>query len=658
SHLLKVSLHDCRSREWSTNAMIFSQRLYARDEESGKKYDDHRPGQKHRYRHQRLNPRLHAFQWRGMRRLAFGLLLLFALYNLLKYTQSCFQTLRLGFNNRFRTATDVPHKEASTILTKNTYNVSVEPLAHRFDGPIKFPHLSPTLRSSNGAHSSKNVLFAAASLKSAGTIIPGACEMADWKRNNVHFAIFGHEDMPMDILKSINGVGEECKITFHDARPDYSTTSSDARIKKSVSSAFEKIQKSLNLKVLLVNVSEAEESWFLKVIRSASSDAETTLIELPENFEKNLRWIFSLESKSLSAWNKISVEVVIHLQQSATGSLVRLLESLKKADYFSSRPPHLTIELPHSIDDETARYLSNFKYPVMDVLRQDNFFTLHHRISQYNLTPEENSIRMMESFWPADPLNSHVLILSPNGDVSPIFFHYLKYSILEYKYSSRNAHSQDSLFGISLDFPSSYLNGTAPFVPPQVNQREFSPFLWQAPNSNACLYFSEKWIELHDFISRSLKSQKNLLAPPVTKNENISKKFPSWLEFFYQLARLKGYHLLYPNFSNNLSLVTIHNDLNRLPEEYNQDHEFEDDPPSHTEYPLLTDSLSSFQSHRKLPNFDEFPILSWDGEEQDMKQAKKNSADYINVFSKNIGGCTHQDTTKTTSFSIGDLFCP
>ncbi|RKF81598.1 hypothetical protein GcC1_024029 [Golovinomyces cichoracearum] len=640
------------------NCNDFSQRLYARDEELGKKYDDHRPGQKLRYRHQKLNPRLHAFQWRGMKRLAFALFLLIALYNLFKYTQTGFQTLRIGINNRLRTATNVLHKEASTILTKNAWNVSVDPSAHLFDGPIKFLHLSSTLRSSNDAQSSKNVLFAAASLKSAGTIIPEACEMANWKRNNVHFAIFGHEDMPMDILKSINGVGEECKITFHDARPDYSTSSSDARIKKSVSSAFEKIQKSLNLKVLLVNVSEAEESWFLKMIKSAASDTETTLIELPENSEENLRWIFSLDSKSLSAWNKISVEVVIHLQQSGTGSLVRLLESLKKADYFSSRPPHLTIELPHTIEEETALYLRNFKYPAMDELKQDSFSTLHHRIPQHNLTPEENSIRMMESFWPADPSNSHVLILSPQGDVSPMFFHYLKYSILEYKYGSRNSHYQDSLFGISLDFPSSYLNGTVPFVPPQLNQVDFWPFLWQAPNSNACLYFSEKWIELHDFISRSLKSQQDLLAPPVTKNEDVSKKFPSWLEYFYQLARLRGYHILYPNFGNNLSLVIIHNDLNRLPEEYNQDHEIENDPPSHTEYPLLTDSLSSFQSHRMLPNFDEFPILSWDGEEQDMTQVKKQTADYINIFSKKIGGCTSQDTIKTTVFSIGDLFCP
>lgn len=30
---------------------------------------------------------------------------------------------------------------------------------------------------------------------------------------------------------------------------------------------------------------------------------------------------------------------------------------------------------------------------------------------------------LLESFWPLDPVNSHVLVLSPNAEVTPQFFH-------------------------------------------------------------------------------------------------------------------------------------------------------------------------------------------------------------------------------------------
>ena len=58
-------------------------------------------------------------------------------------------------------------------------------------------------------------LFAAASLKSASILLPIACEMSIRGMNQVHFALLGRDDISMDILKSVNGITKECKITYH-----------------------------------------------------------------------------------------------------------------------------------------------------------------------------------------------------------------------------------------------------------------------------------------------------------------------------------------------------------------------------------------------------------------------------------------------------------
>ena len=90
---------------------------------------------------------------------------------------------------------------------------------HYHDGPIKFYMLASSLHAVSrlgGQHeSNKNVLFAASNLKSASEIIPLACEMARWDRNDVHFAIMGRDDMEIPEIKKINGVEEDCNVHWH-----------------------------------------------------------------------------------------------------------------------------------------------------------------------------------------------------------------------------------------------------------------------------------------------------------------------------------------------------------------------------------------------------------------------------------------------------------
>ena len=46
-------------------------------------------------------------------------------------------------------------------------------------------------------------------------LLPIACEMAIRERNYVHFALMGRDDISMEIVKSVNGIGLECNIMFH-----------------------------------------------------------------------------------------------------------------------------------------------------------------------------------------------------------------------------------------------------------------------------------------------------------------------------------------------------------------------------------------------------------------------------------------------------------
>ncbi|KAL8731617.1 MAG: hypothetical protein Q9166_003305 [cf. Caloplaca sp. 2 TL-2023] len=90
---------------------------------------------------------------------------------------------------------------------------------HYFDGPIRFYNLAVSLhaiaRLWGQLESNKNVLFAASNVHSASELIPIACEMANWDRNDVHFALMGRDDLEIEEIKLVNGVDEECKVHWH-----------------------------------------------------------------------------------------------------------------------------------------------------------------------------------------------------------------------------------------------------------------------------------------------------------------------------------------------------------------------------------------------------------------------------------------------------------
>ncbi|KAI1386424.1 uncharacterized protein F4822DRAFT_316228 [Hypoxylon trugodes] len=566
---------------------------------------------------------------------------------------------------------------------------------HSFNGPVRFLDLAPSLHGISGTRGNmmvnRNVLFTASSLRSAATLLPIACQMGSELKNYVHFALMSRSDIDIRELRKVNGIDESCQIIFHDARPDYAPISTDDRMENAVFRAFHHIYNYMHPQAILVDGSNDEEPFFLRAARQHSEVKKNTLIELPYRPAKRLEWLTKLDSQALHMWNKNHIDILIHAVPGASGSLIRLLRSLSAADYTSSSIPHLTIELPRDIDPPTKYFLETFTWPPAHISNPTNahLLSLRHRIPHQKMGEEDSSARFLESFWPAQPAHSHILVLSPQVELSPDFFHYLKYALLEYRYSALSTyrHWDRRLFGISLEQPLQLLDGeealSLPSLlrssdPDDTDGDEISTsFLWQAPSSNAVLFLGEKWMELHDFVSRSLEAKQELEPSPALLSEKVvSTQYPSWLEHALRLARARGYWMLYPGKDTAENLATVHSELNHMPEEYatreNSRTVLADDASEEeienvrqkiragVEIPLAPVSLlDSLPNNGNLRPFGDLPIVSWDGQPVDFEELTAFSEKYSAEFKQKVGSCTESedDQKQRESFSTQDLFC-
>lgn len=252
---------------------------------------------------------------------------------------------------------------------------------------------------------------------------------------------------------------------------------------------------------------------------------------------------------------------------------------------------------------------------------------------------------------------------------------------MEYKYSTAS-RVQDwgaRLMGISLEQPLTPLSGDKTLNAPRQTMHNKAdvpmPFLWQAPTSNAMLFMGDKWVELHDFVSRSLEAQHRLDSTPALLSEKlVSTQHPSWLEHALRLSRLRGYWTVYPGEETAKSLATVHNELHHRPEEYADEE---------TPTPALADGasdkevdeamkrykagpetiLAPFSLLESLPRngglepFTDMVLLAWDGKKTDLHGLDSQVANYRTEFKTQVGGCTGDDTRKVVGLSTRDLFC-
>ncbi len=683
--------------------------LLPSDAELGKKDDDHRYAPARRSGWSTWIP---AFRWRRRRVLVvlIGLILVYIfVWNApspleeLEWDQKLppHQSPHIGSRKTYqesRTADDDDDNDEPTgpppgqSLTHNDIKL------RNYDGPIRFFRLGDSLReqatvSSGYMSQNRNVLFAISSLKSASTLLPLICEMATWKRNRVHAVFMGREDIPLENILEINGVDNTtCVASWHDARPDYVEYSTDTRAESAVSGALTHIRKYLHPQVAITDDLEIEDSIFARAVRSETDLLDIPLIQIPKGKAEDLTWITRLDTGSLRMWHEPAIDIVIQVSPHSS-NVLRLLRSMIQADYSGLKPPHITLEVPAQLDDSVRQHLEDIEWPP----RQNSGLagsglTMRRRITAQRATQEDSAIRFFELYYPTDTSFSHVLVLSPETQLSPQYYQFIMYTLLEYKYSSFVQVDNQNLMGISLELPFTLLDGKTELVLPQIkdmhatrylqlySNTRSAPFLRQAPNSHATLYFGSKWAEMHSFLSnRVLKHHQSPEAVPRPKI--VSETLPSWTEYMLEFMRVRGYSLLYPAFMSN-ALVTVHSELWRAPEEFSAEAQKSagsatssegpkeaflraDNPRSLRKVSETPISLSSAPLHLALP-FDgdlpeipQLPQLLYNGAIIDPNNVSSVAGEVAAKFRANIGGCQipKGKHKRVVAGETGDLFC-
>jgi hypothetical protein len=517
--------------------------------------------------------------------------------------------------------------------------------------------------------------------------------MSKWNRNWVHAAFLGREDIPLDDLLDINGIDRKrCPAIWHDARPDYTEYSSDDRAEESVKSALSHMQSFLHPQVAIMDDSQSEDEFFVRGIRNKTEEIGMPLIEVPKDKWEDYMWMTRLDAGSLKSWHLPMIDILVQVPPDSS-SVLHLLKSIQQADYTGLALPRITLELPTDLDPTVERSLESFQWPPHKTSLTGSQLVLRRRIANHRATQEDAAIRFLELFYPNNVDNSHVLLLSPQAQLSPQYFHYIKYLLLEYRYSSFAADDIDNVMGVSLELPSLLVDGKTKLVPPTVTDMHAErykklyastssvPFMMQAPNSHATLFFGDKWAELHSFLSNRV-SKHQQSSKTVSRLKLVSETLPSWTEYMLEFMRARGYFLLYPATTSSSSLVTIHNELYHAPEEFappSQD--TKDDtptpealnepflravspplPPKNPEPPLIPHSqpihkILPFDGD--LPETEHMPQLLYNGVKMDPSSVAVVAAKYANVFMEEVGGCKVPKGKRRKVYlgSAGDLFC-
>ncbi|KAH8728559.1 hypothetical protein GQ44DRAFT_701617 [Phaeosphaeriaceae sp. PMI808] len=681
------------NRGWLQEGMIrghmLGRAMLPGDEELGKKDDDHRFATARSPGWSLWN---HPFRWRR-RRTLLVIVGVCVLYFVLSTRSYGWEQGSLG--SPISPTYEPPHAYDDTIGPIGPppdTQLSKDSLPYTYDGRIRFYRLAKTLRKyaqqTNGYDTAnRNVLFAMSSLKSVSNLLPLVCDMSKWSRNHVHVAFMGREDVALEDILNINGIDKEgCPAMWHDARPDYTEYSSDARAQKAVAGALSHFQSLLHPQVAIMDDVLLENDFFVRGMRTKTELLKMPLIEVPKDKWERFMWMTRLDTGSLINWHSNSIDILIQVP-SDSSNVLRLLKSIENADYSGLSPPRLIIELPVHLDESVKQHVENFKWPSGLIIRR--------KIMRHRATQEDAAIRFLELFYPASTPKSHVLLLSPQAQLSPLYLHYIMYALLEYKFSSFGSTDSANLMGLSLESPSLLLDGKAKLTLPSVSdmhteryKRLFpgatgAPFLWQAPNSHATLFFGDKWAELHSFLrNRVVKHQSSKKV--VSRKKIVSETLPAWTEYMLEFMRARGYALLYPAASRE-AFVSIHNELYHLPEEFQPTNTEQDSttprkpeagtdqepflrdhasvrPPSSVEpriVPYSTPLQLALPFDADLPEMQHLPQLLYTGVQVDAANWTSIANEYANAFREEIGECVipKGKQRKVVAGEADDLFC-
>lgn len=225
---------------------------------------------------------------------------------------------------------------------------------------------------------------------------------------------------------------------------------------------------------------------------------------------------------------------------------------------------------------------------------------------------------IVESWYPANN-DTYGVFLEDDVEVSPLFYSWLKFTILYYRYGPLGARAQsERLFGISLYQPKNIElrpEGRRSFdvhslfedmaLPPTI------PYLSQIPCSWGAVYFPEHWREFHDFLGLRLGEVALDLSAYIVPDIRSNRWPRSWKRYIIELVYLRGYTMLYPNYEAFRSLSTNHLELGT----HVRDSAAARQRRELFEVPLLqeNDTLLEGLQDARLPDWNTLPIIDFWG---------------------------------------------
>lgn len=616
------------------------------------------------------------------RRLAQSLLALIVVYLFIKYLPTDLPTSGQRIDSR------TGLRQGPTIPVEYASNKNVLERSQLYDGQVRFYNLAVSLRphihALNG--DKRSLVFLLRDLRSAASLVQLACQMGSFKRTIVHLAVISPQDTSIPDIVSLVGINSaDCPVYWHDARPDYNAQSSSARQIRSVQSAMDHLHASLQTSAFVVDEAQVSDPKFKAIVQEKSRSLWIPLMIAPREAAFFADWITSLDGYAFSFLNNIKIDILINAYHSSAGSLVKLLQSIRTANYGGLPPPRITVELPYDIDNFALKYLEDFSWPA-NTLHEGERLVLRKRLDSQRHGPISASAQVLESFYPSSTYASHLLVLSPDVELSTEYFQYLMYTISEYKYGISGLGITNSLMGISLNLPSKLSD-----MINSINKdaKKSHPLLMShTPTSTAALYLGDKWAELQNYVSLRLKNDP-ILSKTIPGHIKLSETQPAWLHLASEFMIAGNYVMLYPAFAQDQAsqLVTVHKEFHQDPEEYTKLAELETEKPKAKPIPPLKDnsilvadeeetthahlghkqmnkpvqslrSRMGIEGYDSLPSSLELPFVAPNGKHIEFEDARRISHAFANELSLSVGGCRSlEDRDDKTLGRVEYLFC-
>ncbi|KAG0223472.1 hypothetical protein BGX31_008474 [Mortierella sp. GBA43] len=394
---------------------------------------------------------------------------------------------------------------------------------------------------------------------------------------------------------------EGCHVGIYDLRLGYEppkpTPLQSAKIAADVSVISFHLINSLRPRVIFYL--QEPDSAFAEGLVIAQKRANVPAIALrPEDIE-HIAWLPDLPIQALENWNTPEIKLIV-ITNNRPGSCIRLLRSLAHAYYLNDKVS-LTLNMDAEADRVTLQMAGSFQWDYGAKF-------MRHRVRRGGLM-----LAVVEAWYPEGD-DEYAVLLEDDVEVSPLFYVWIKYNILKYRYSPEKSLYQ-RMFGVSMysqKFVETHLAGRSPFNPedifietPEYELR--TPFLLQLPCSWGAVYFPEHWREFHEYVADRLLDiewNKTSLQSVQIPNSRTNRWSNSWKKLFIEMIYMRGYVMLYPNFFNFTSFSTNHLEWGtHTKQQRNSAGTFL--------VPLMTDSerLLDDLPNRRLPDWESLPVL-------------------------------------------------